>query len=143
MYEREYVCVRECECVCVFREHMYFICGVVMQGRSRRQRSSCQCVSRQCRSTHWMTTAHLSSYLNASAASSTRYDFTCDIETRCFFGGDVCVCGGGGGMIFESLACKVFFGDVDLFMCCWFLSPEGRPGISDVSPPVWNLRAVI
>ena len=26
------------------------------------------------------------------------------------------------------------------FVC---MSPEGRPGMSDVSPPVWNLRAVI
>ena len=64
--------------------------GVVLQGRRQRQQSSCRCVSRQCRSTHWMTTAHLSSYSNASAASSTRYDFT---SYRQRSGG----VGGGGG----------------------------------------------
>ena len=50
--------------------------------------------------------------------------YVCDCVCVC-----VCVC-----------ACVFVCVYVQMY---WFVSPEGRPGMSDVFPPVWNLRAVI
>ena len=37
----------------------------------------------------------------------------------------------------------IFLQCIVIFVHGVLITPEGRPGISDVSPPVWNFRAVI
>ena len=45
------------------------------------------------------------------------------------------------GQCYESRQIQIYTGTNSLLSMS--NPPEGRPGMSDVSPPVWNLRAVI